>query len=287
MTGTLIVNGFLKSDKFDDIYSRLKDSFERFGVALSISTNASILHALDGDIDFPQKPDFVLFWDKDISLAKALETRGIRVFNSSSAIELCDNKAKMHLALKGLPMPKTVIAPMTFPNIGFTDTDFLNKVASLLGFPIVVKECFGSFGAQVYLAKDQNELLTLVKEHERVPLLFQELVTESSGRDVRINVVGDKVITAMLRENKFGDFRSNITLGGTALPYSPTDEECSLALLATKKLGLDFAGVDILFGKDGPLLCEVNSNAHFKSTHDCTGVNLADFIAEHITNKCR
>lgn len=287
MTGTLIVNRFLKSDKFDDIYSRLKESFERLGVRLSVCTNADLLHTVDGNIDFAEKPDFVLFWDKDISLAKALEMRGIKVFNSASAIEVCDDKSKMHLALSDLPMPKTVITPMTFPNIGFTDTDFLDKVVSLLGFPIVVKECFGSFGAQVYLAKDKDELLGITKAYESVPLLFQEFISESSGRDVRINVVGDKVVTAMLRESKFGDFRSNITLGGTALPYSPTDEECSLALLATRKLGLDFAGVDILFGPDGPLLCEVNSNAHFKSTYDCTGVNLADFIAEHITNKCR
>ena len=91
----------------------------------------------------------------------------------------------------------------------------------------------------------------------------------------------------MLRENKLGDFRSNITLGGTALPYSPSDEECELAISACKKLGLDFAGVDILFGPSGPLLCEVNSNAHFKSTYDCTGINLADIIAKHITDKCR
>ncbi len=287
MTGTLIVNKFLKSNKFDDIYSRLKESFERLGVGLSVYTNADLLHTVGGDINFSDKPDFILFWDKDISLAKAIEAHGIKVFNSSSAIEVCDDKSKMHLALSSLPMPKTVIAPMTFPNIGFTDTGFLNNVETLLGFPIVVKECFGSFGAQVYLAKDMDELRKVVKAHESVPLLFQEFITESSGRDIRINVVGDKVVTAMLRESKFGDFRSNITLGGTALPYSPTDEECELALLATKRLGLDFAGVDILFGPDGPLLCEVNSNAHFKSTYDCTGVNLADFIAEHITDKCR
>ena len=193
----------------------------------------------------------------------------------------------MHLALKGLPMPKTVIAPKTFPNIGFSDLSFLDKVTSLLGFPLVVKESFGSFGAQVYLAHDMAELRDIIKQHERSPLLFQELVKTSFGRDIRINVVGGKVCAAMLRESKCGDFRSNVTLGGSTLPYSPTDAECELALAATERLRLDFAGIDILFGEDGPLICEVNSNAHFKSTYDCTGVDLADLIAQHITDKCR
>ena len=63
--------------------------------------------------------------------------------------------------------------------------------------------------------------------------------------------------------------------------------EIELAEEASRRLGLDFAGIDILFGKDGPLLCEVNSNAHFKSTYDCTGVDLASLIAEHIISKLR
>ncbi|MBQ3224172.1 MAG: RimK family alpha-L-glutamate ligase, partial [Oscillospiraceae bacterium] len=189
-------------------------------------------------------------------------------------------------ALGDIPCPKTIIAPMTFPNIGFTDTSFLTSVAARLGFPIVVKEVCGSFGAQVYLARDFDELLKITTEHQSVPLLFQELIEESFGRDIRINVVGGRVCAAMLRESKNGDFRSNVTLGGSTLPYSPSDAECELALEAAERLGLDFAGIDILFGKYGPLLCEVNSNAHFKSTYDCTGVDLAACIAEHIIGKC-
>ncbi len=287
MCGILVVNHFLASDKFTDIYNRLKDSFVSKGTELILCTNAELCSALDEPVSFPKNPDFVLFWDKDISLARKIEKEGVPVFNSASAIELCDDKAKTCLALSGLPMPKTIIAPSTFPNIGFCDTAFLTSVAKKLGFPIVVKECFGSFGAQVYLANNMAELEAITREHESSPLLFQELVSSSYGRDIRINIVGGKVCAAMLRESLFGDFRSNVTLGGTTLPYSPSDAECELALEATNRLGLDFAGVDILFGKDGPLICEVNSNAHFKSTYDCTGINLADLIAEHIINKCR
>ncbi len=287
MHGSLVINKFLSTEKFHDIYSRLQCAFDKRRVSLSLCTNAELCHVLGEKIPFGSKPDFVLFWDKDISLAQAIETEGVRCFNSASAIEACDNKAKMHTALRGLPMPKTIIAPMTFPNIGYTDTEFLGTVAKELGFPLVIKECFGSFGAQVYLAHNIDELISITREHESVPLLFQELVASSYGRDIRINVVGHKVCAAMLRKSTSGDFRSNVTLGGEAFAYSPSTAECELAISATKRLGLDFAGVDILFGENGPLLCEVNSNAHFKSTYDCTGIDLADLIGEHIINKCR
>jgi len=120
-----------------------------------------------------------------------------------------------------------------------------------------------------------------------VPILYQQAITESMGRDVRINVVGGRVVASILRQSTGGDFRSNLTLGGTMAPYTPTEAEAQLALRATQLLGLDFAGVDVLFGKNGPLLCEVNSNAHFKTTLACTGVNMAQHIMHYIKEQLR
>ena len=88
----------------------------------------------------------------------------------------------------------------------------------------------------------------------------------------------------MLREND-NDFRSNISNGGRGSLYQPSKEFVNLAIKATKALGLDFAGVDVMFGTDGPILCEVNSNPQFASTLAATGVNLADYIADYILNK--
>jgi ribosomal protein S6--L-glutamate ligase/gamma-F420-2:alpha-L-glutamate ligase len=114
------------------------------------------------------------------------------------------------------------------------------------------------------------------------PYLIQQYIQTSQGKDVRVEVVGGRVIAAMLRTNP-SDYRSNITSGGTAQPYTVNMQQAQLAIDACRALGLDFGGVDILFGpNEMPILCEVNSNAHFKNLYDCTGVNAAEDIMEYI-----
>ena len=110
---------------------------------------------------------------------------------------------------------------------------------------------------------------------------MQEFIASSKGRDVRINVVGDTAVVSMLRENK-NDFRSNISNGGTGALYEPAEGFKKLAVDAAKALGLSFAGVDVMFGENGPIICEINSNPQFASTLKATGVNLAEHIADYI-----
>jgi RimK family alpha-L-glutamate ligase len=151
----------------------------------------------------------------------------------------------------------------------------------------VLKECFGSFGQQVYLLTDMDSLRQKVVELAGSPLLFQELISESYGHDTRINVVGGRVAACMLRRSTDGDFRSNLTRGGAMENYTPTPQEAALAIRATELLGLDFAGVDILFGKNGPILCEVNSNAFFAGIERVTGINIAGKYADHIIEQMK
>ncbi len=280
MTGWLVVNGFLHSDKFNEIYNWLKTAFEKKGHIIDVYTNIE----LSNITEITNKPDFVLFWDKDIPLAKRLEKMGLKLFNSALAIENCDNKALTYIELKGIVnMPKTIVAPMTYRNIGYNNTDFVKNAIDKLGLPIVIKECYGSFGQQVYLAESYEEAIEIVTNTNE-PLIFQEFIAESKGKDIRINMVGNQAVASMLRYNN-NDFRANITNGGSMKNYTPTEEEIAVAQKVCKALNLDFGGVDILFGKNGPIVCEVNSNAHFKNIFDCTGVNVADYIGEYI-EKC-
>ena len=287
MTGWLVVNEFLHSNKFNEIHQWLSDSAMRQGVNLIVKTNGQLLIDLPG-IKFKDPVDFVLFWDKDVRLARYLEQLGYPVFNSSGAIEICDDKSLTHLTLmnKNIPMPRTIIAPKTFDNIGYTNLEFTKKVGECLGYPLVVKECFGSFGQQVYLVNDLEELQNKIKALATKPLLFQEFISSSFGRDVRIQVVGSKVVASMYRHSDNGDFRANLSIGGKMKKYIPTIEQARLAIQSCQIIGLDFAGVDILFGNDDEaIICEVNSNAHFKNIFDCTGVNVADEIIILIKNR--
>ncbi len=307
--GHIITNSFLNTKKYTEHYEWLKASTSKYSAGLEVLENADILcsysssweeklsSAIDGD-------SFILYWDKDIRLGRQLEAlcrqRGILFFNSIETVAVCDDKSLTYQKLwewnQGkeeslrIPLVPTITAPMTYSNIGYTDLNFLDKITEEFSFPIVVKECFGSFGMQVYLAENRRQLEEIVLKLGGTPHIYQKFIKESSGRDVRLQIVGGKVAAAMYRYSSNGDFRANVTTGAHTKPYKPSDSECMLAIKTAGILGLDFGSVDLLFpdnnGRAG-IVCEVNSNAHFKSISDCTGVNVADKIIDYIISQVR
>jgi len=286
MKGWLICNGALNSGKFTEHTKMLLSSAQENGVEIKLKYSDEIMYLLSerGTEFFEELPEFAVFWDKDIRLAYALERAGVRLFNSAETIECCDDKALTHevLARGGVAMPKTITAPLTFEGVGYPDKKFWRRAGEMLVYPLVVKERFGSFGKQVYLARNFDELCEIVDRCAPKGMIIQELVESSYGRDVRINVVGGKCIAAMYREAKDGDFRANVTNGGSMREYLPSEEEKAIAIKCCELLKADFAGVDLLFGENGPLVCEVNSNAHLKNIMTATGVNVADEIYRYI-----
>lgn len=278
--GWLIVNSFIDSKKFSELYGYLKNAAAGKNLLLEIKTTDSLTREIEA---VWKLPDFALFWDKDIYLAQMLEQQGLRLFNPARAIEICDNKILTGLCLKHkVPLPKTVIAPKTFEGIGYHKKDFLIKAVAILGLPLIIKEAYGSFGQQVYLAHTYEEAERIVDSLGHKEFLMQEYIATSCGRDLRVNVVGGEVVSAMLRYND-NDFRSNISNGGKMEPAVLTPQQEQVAIRACQTIGLDFAGVDILFGKErAPIVCEVNSNPHFKSSYVCTGVDMSEKIMEHI-----
>ncbi len=284
MKAWLVVNSFMNTDKFKHLYEMLSLAFNKRGVSLDIKTASDISLEVNKKID--EKVDFIIFWDKDIYLAQRLEKQGYKLFNSAKAVELCDNKILMYqaLATSNIRIPRTFIAPKTFEGLNYSKRDFVNDVIKQIGLPLVIKEAYGSFGEQVYLANSLEEVNTIIDQIGYKDFLMQEYIASSKGKDIRINVVGNKAIVSMLRENK-NDFRSNISNGGIGTKFEPKQEFIDLALKATKALGLDFAGVDVMFGpNDEPIICELNSNPQFASTLQYTGVNLAEVIADYILN---
>ena len=269
--GWLIYNGFYQSESSERLFLSLRKEAEALKLSLCLTGNDSLCPFRPQA--FQDRPDFVLFWDKDVRLAVQLERAGFRVFNSASGIALCDDKTLTYLALKDrFPMPETILAPMAFYDYG--DAAFLSGVEEALTFPYLIKEGYGSFGRQVYMIRSHEEGLTKVRQLAGKPFLFQRFIQTSAGRDLRVYVCGGRPVACMERIAPPGDFRSNIENGGRAVPHRLTGEEEALAVQAVQALGLTFAGVDLLFTPEGPLLCEVNSNAHFSGLQALTGVNI-------------
>ena len=289
MNGWLIVNKVLKTAKFIELQEWLLNSAKSNNINLIVYDNTAFVSEEEIEEKIANdKPSFVLFWDKDIPLARRLEKKGLRLFNSATAIEICDSKIVTYTELlsSGICMPKTVIIPMVY---GFSDweveNEFIGKTEQYLGFPMIAKESKGSFGKQVYMLNNHEELLSCLKEHANSPMLLQEYIASSHGKDIRVQVVGGKVVATMKRFSKT-DFRANITNGGSMAKYELTVAQEEMAVRVCELLKLDFAGVDILFGvNDEPILCEVNSNAHFINLYQCTGINCADKIVEYIKNE--
>lgn len=270
MTGILVVNAYLTGEKFTQLHHHLQNTAAAGGISLQIKTNEEMRFS-------DETPDFILFWDKDILLAKQLEARHLPVFNSADAIALCDDKAKTFLALDGVvPQPETIPAPLSYGGADYTA--FVRQAAARLGYPLVFKECCGSFGAQVFLCHEEADVLAHISEK---PFLLQAFIAEAAGEDVRIEVVDGICVAAMKRRNT-ADFRANLTNGGVAELYTPRAEEQALATKACEALGLTFGGVDIL---NGNIVCEVNSNAHIMHLKDCTGIDVAPLIFEAIKRK--
>lgn len=290
--GWLIYNGGLKSPKYMELNELYAKAAKKLGITLQLIANNEIYCLIeDGKniIKVPTaafEPDFILFLDKDIRLAKQLEKLGYRLFNSREVIENCDDKILTFqvLANSGIKMPKTLFSAMLFNGTGNGEADlgFTNIIEETFSYPLVIKEAFGSFGAQVYLIHNREELIAKQKELLYTPHLYQEFIASSKGRDVRIYVVGDQVVASMYRHSDT-DFRANISNGASMSPYEPSEAFCQLAIKATQELGADFTGVDLLFGENNePILCEVNSNAHIKNIYDCTGIDVAEAIFKHI-----
>lgn len=282
----ILVNPYIATEAEHFQPRRIRDELEGLGVRTDILPNVFSAHvgreALRAEL--AKKYDFCVYLDKDKYAPRLLEAAGMRLFNRAEAIETCDDKMLTHIALAGKAMmPRTLPAPLCYkPDIA--PAERAEEIIAALGLPVVVKECFGSFGKQVYLAEDAPALEKWIKELKGKPHLYQEFIAESAGQDLRAIVVGGKPIAAMKRTSA-GDFRSNLAGGGRGEKVTPDAKTAELCARVAGILGLDYCGIDLLYGRDGWLVCEVNSNAFFGGIEGVTGVNVARAYAEHMVSE--
>lgn len=287
MKGLVVINGYPRNEKFVRQGERIANALRAFGVETDVVKNGDIFAVIqtDGSSKLNVKDyDFAVYLDKDKYLGRALESEGVRLFNPMRAIELCDDKTLTAFALKdaGVRLAETIPAPLCYTPNAKVNVGFLKNVEKTLGFPMVIKSNYGSFGDGVQLVHGSAELVEIAQKLLYVPHAYQRFVSESAGRDVRVVVIGGKAVAGMERIAKKGEFRSNIELGGEGKAIELTDECKRVAETVAKALQLAYCGVDLLQGKDGWVVCEVNSNAFFEGLEKATGVDIAKEYAKHI-----
>jgi ribosomal protein S6--L-glutamate ligase len=212
------------------------------------------------------------------AVVRQFEMIGVYCLNESVAITRSRDKLRslQLLARKGLGLPVTGFAHST----QYTD-DLINLVG---GAPLVVKMIEGTQGVGVVLAETDKAAQSVIQAFRslKANILVQEFIKESSGRDIRCWVIGDKVVAAMLRQGPEGEFRSNLHRGGRADTIRITPEERSTAVRAAKIMGLRVAGVDMLRSNHGPVIMEVNSSPGLEGIEKTTGKDVAGMVIAYI-----
>ncbi|MBP7898353.1 MAG: RimK family alpha-L-glutamate ligase [Candidatus Gracilibacteria bacterium] len=217
------------------------------------------------------------------AILKQFELMGIPVVNRSRPINRAKNKLHTMQVLNhhGIGVPKTIV---------LRSQKYLDwAIKQVGGFPVIMKTPFGSYGSGVVIAESKRALASsldaLWTAYEINIALIQEYIKESKGRDIRLFVVGRKVVATMMRAASKGEFRSNIELGGAGEKIEVTPEEAENAIRATEVLGLEVSGVDLVRSNKGPLILEVNANPGFKKLEEVTGRDVARAIVEYAVSK--
>jgi gamma-F420-2:alpha-L-glutamate ligase len=218
----------------------------------------------------------------NFAIMRQLENLGVPVINNSSAINRVKDKLEtsQQLAKHGIPIPKTMLVRWPI-SVDIVDQE--------IGWPCVVKIITGSHGKGVYLCqgkKQFDDLMELIKSLDsRKTLIIQEFISAKPGTDLRVWVVGGKVIGAMQRTAPQNDFRANITGGGTGAPFEITEEIEFIARETAKIMDLDIAGVDLLFDHNGLKVCEANSAPGFEGFERYCSMDIAKAITDYIAFK--
>lgn len=229
-----------------------------------------------------ENPDLILLRSGGLTLLsklKALHFKGSTIVNNPIAHSIADDK--LHtvqlLSTNNISVPKTIL---------IDNSTNLDLIISITGLPLVIKTITGYKGKGVFLVKDYHSLKSFLDiyfyNNTNYLLLGQEYINKYNSTDLRVWVVGSKVIGGMIRHNPTGDFRANIAQGAIGKKMTLSNELIDLSLKVSQLLGLELSGVDILFDDDGYKICEVNAPAEFFAFDNVLGVNIAKEIIDYL-----
>lgn len=217
------------------------------------------------------------------AVVRQFEMMGVFPANTSQAISRSRDKLRtlQLLARKGIGLPVTGFANSTKDIAGLMET--------VGGAPLVIKLLEGTQGIGVVLAETKKAAESVIGAFIglNANILVQEFIKESEGEDIRAFVIGNKIVASMRRKAPEGEFRSNLHRGGKAEAIKLTMEERSTAIQASKAMGLNVAGVDLMRSNHGPVVLEINSSPGLEGIEEATGVDVATKIIEFLEKNAK
>lgn len=222
-----------------------------------------------------QDCDFVINRYKWGAIKDILNTLAIKSYNSLDAFNVYVNKFEQvkRLFSSSYKIPRYCLGIATLP---------YTKITECLGTPFVAKGLESSMGEEVFLIENELQYIGLEKTWGKgKEWLFEEYIAFSYGRDIRFYSIRGNVVACMQRKSQ-GDFRANVALGATVEPYSISEWIRQCAMDIYTQTGLDFLGIDLLFGEDKPYFCEINVMPGIEGIEKASGVNVARKIIETI-----
>ena len=217
------------------------------------------------------------------AVLRQFEMMGVFPLNESVAISRSRDKLRslQLLSREGIGLPVTGFA--------HSPDDIPDLIRMVGGAPLVIKVLEGTQGIGVVLCETEKAAESVIEAFMglKQDIMVQEYIREAGGADIRCFVIGNRVVAAMKRQAKPGEFRSNLHRGGSASQIRITPEERSTAIRAARAMGLSVAGVDILRSNHGPLVMEVNSSPGLEGIESTTGQDMADLIIQYIEDNAR
>ncbi|MBT8420696.1 MAG: 30S ribosomal protein S6--L-glutamate ligase [Gammaproteobacteria bacterium] len=218
-----------------------------------------------------------------MAVLRQFEMMGVFPLNESVAIGRSRDKLRSMqlLARDGIGLPVTAFAH---------DTAMTDEVLNIVGgAPVVIKLLEGTQGIGVVLGETPKAAKSVIEAFRgaKVNILVQEFIKEAGASDIRVFVIGGKVIASMMRSGAEGEFRSNLHRGGSAKTIRITAEERSTALRAAKIMGLNVCGVDMLRANHGPVVMEINSSPGLEGIEKATDIDVAGKIIEYIESNAK
>ncbi|WP_299430841.1 RimK family alpha-L-glutamate ligase [uncultured Maribacter sp.] len=212
------------------------------------------------------------------AIVKQFQMNGVYSVAEAQSITTARNKVQtlQIMARKGIAIPDTLFS--------ISPDNIEEQIDILGGMPIIIKLQEGTQGLGVILAETKKSAKSIIDTFYKMntSILIQKYIEESKGEDIRLFVIGKRVVASMKRTSAPGDFRSNVHRGGATEIIEPTKTEKFMAINATKHVGLDIAGVDLLRSKNGPLLIEVNASPGLQGIEAATGLNIAREIVLYV-----